>query len=536
MTQQPPPESPKGPPPPITSYPPPPSYPPPLSPLQEQSPAPDAAVAAPPVRSDDPWAPTPEASGWSPVDLVRPLGASTAVSLAAAGLLTLLEVVQAIAAFPAGARYVAAARSGTDASSIYTRYDGTAIFVVATGLVCWVATCVWLGRARHNATTIHPGSHQARGAAWVWWGWIVPVVYLWFPYQVVKDVLVALRPAGSRTLLRLWWSSWLVYLVTDHATWFLLPASGVPDELAARAVGPVEAVNATACLVALVGWVLLVRTVRADQEKAATDAVRGWVAPMAAPAGSASPVDAAPASGPWGSYPEPEAGMSAASWPGRQGSRAMAVWALVLAVIPIPLTWLAGIALALTSLVQSRRGKGFAVAALVIAPLWIVLSIGTLAIVFLDQATSTTAGPQAGPDTPSSPRSPTDTQPERDPSPGHEVFVDELTVGDCLPKGYPNGRTETVRVAPCSQPHLEEVYVKFNLAPGPYPGDKRVDRRAGNGCFKRFEQFVGISFDSSELDMYYLTPVRDFWREDRSVVCTVAVTSPITGTLKGSRR
>jgi hypothetical protein len=418
------------------------------------------------------------------------------VALAAAGLLTLVEVVQAIAAFPASARYVAAARSGTDVSSIFTLYDVTAVPIVPVALVSWVATCVWLGRARHNATTVHPGSQHARGAAWVWWGWIVPVVYLWFPYQVVRDVLAALRPAGSRPLLKLWWSSWLVYIVTDHATWFLLPASGAPDELAARAVGPIEAISASACMFALVAWVLVVRTVRADQEKAA-NAVPGLSTTA---------------------EPSPQ---------GQQGSRAMAVWALVLAAVPIPLTWLAAIGLALTTLVQSRPGKGYAIAALVIAPLWILLSIGTLAVLSLDQTTA---------DPPGASRSPTDTEQERDPSPGHDVFVDDLSTGDCLPKGYPKEQTETVRVAPCGQPHLEEVYARFSLPLGPYPGDEEVGRRADAGCLKRFAQFVGTSFHSSDLDMYDLVPVKDFWPEDRSVLCTVAVSSPSTGTLKGSRR
>jgi hypothetical protein len=87
------------------------------------------------------------ASSWSTAGSVRPLGASTYVAVAATALLTLLEVVQAMTAFPAGTRYVAAARSETDVSSIYTLYDATAVFVLAMALMCWVATCVWLTRA-----------------------------------------------------------------------------------------------------------------------------------------------------------------------------------------------------------------------------------------------------------------------------------------------------------------------------------------------------------------------------------------------------
>ena len=80
------------------------------------------------------------------------------------------------------------------------------------------------------------------------------------------------------------------------------------------------------------------------------------------------------------------------------------------------------------------------------------------------------------------------------------------------------------------------MYAGFDLAAGPYPGDKKVDRRASAGCLKRFEPFVGIGYDHSELDMYYLIPLQDFWPEDRRVLCTVTVASPTTGTLQGTRR
>jgi hypothetical protein len=133
----------------------------------------------------------------------------------------------------------------------------------------------------------------------------------------------------------------------------------------------------------------------------------------------------------------------------------------------------------MTSLVQSRRGRGYAIAALVIAPLWILLSIGALAIAFLNH---TTADPASGS------RSRAEAPQEQEPPASHDVFVNEPSVGDCLPRGYPQGQPESVRVAPCSQPHLEEVYAKFNLPKGRYPGDKKVQQRADSGCLQRFEQ------------------------------------------------
>jgi ABC-type sugar transport system permease subunit len=60
-------------------------------------------------------------------------------------------------------------------------------------------------------------------------------------------------------------------------------------------------------------------------------------------------------------------------------SKAMAVWALVLACIPMFLAWIIAIVLALVVLTSPKdgydRGRGLAIAALVIAPMWIVAFI-----------------------------------------------------------------------------------------------------------------------------------------------------------------
>jgi hypothetical protein len=50
---------------------------------------------------------------------------------------------------------------------------------------------------------------------WVWLGWVIPVVSLWFPYQVVRDILRATCGAVRgvsvpRNLLGPWWTSWLL--------------------------------------------------------------------------------------------------------------------------------------------------------------------------------------------------------------------------------------------------------------------------------------------------------------------------------------
>jgi len=72
---------------------------------------------------------------------------------------------------------------------------------------------IWFRRAKIN--TEHIGSEQRYGRGWAFWGWIVPVVNFWIPFQIMDDLLRASRPTWSRagkTWLPLtWWISWTLF-------------------------------------------------------------------------------------------------------------------------------------------------------------------------------------------------------------------------------------------------------------------------------------------------------------------------------------
>ncbi|WP_318842915.1 DUF4328 domain-containing protein [Myceligenerans pegani] len=79
----------------------------------------------------------------------------------------------------------------------------------------YVVSCLWLHRSRVVAEAMTAEDVHDRGRIWAWLGWVVPVVALWFPYQVVRDVRVAsgaFRPAG----LGVWWACWLCMGVTFY--------------------------------------------------------------------------------------------------------------------------------------------------------------------------------------------------------------------------------------------------------------------------------------------------------------------------------
>lgn len=81
-----------------------------------------------------------------------------------------------------------------------------------------VLVIVWLYRARRNVG--HLGRHL-RALGWAIGGWFCPVVFLWFPFQVVLDA----ARTDSATRHRMpwffggWWGCWVLAWATSfHAT------------------------------------------------------------------------------------------------------------------------------------------------------------------------------------------------------------------------------------------------------------------------------------------------------------------------------
>lgn len=76
-----------------------------------------------------------------------------------------------------------------------------------TNIAALVATGLWLLAIRSIAEWTSPGTCQRHAAYWCFLGWVVPVVNLWIPLQVVED---ASRRVGSR--VRTFWPWWIAWL------------------------------------------------------------------------------------------------------------------------------------------------------------------------------------------------------------------------------------------------------------------------------------------------------------------------------------
>ena len=114
----------------------------------------------------------------------------------------------------------------------------------------------------------------------------------------------------------------------------------------------------------------------------------------------------------------------------------------------------------------------------------------------------------------------------------------ELEVGDCLPL-VEYGEEDQIfelPVVPCEQPHTDEIYLIFDVEDGEFPGDDALAEAAWDGCVAQFEDFVGIPYEDSVLDIYTYQPTRGSWTraEDRTVHCIVFSYEDVTGTLEGA--
>ncbi|KUN10628.1 hypothetical protein AQI95_01695 [Streptomyces yokosukanensis] len=84
----------------------------------------------------------------------------------------------------------------------------------ALTLLCAALFLSWLLKLRENARALSGDTPKYLGI-WVFLGWIVPVVNLWFPRGIVVDAFRSSAP-GRRlpASVNVWWGLWLIGLLT----------------------------------------------------------------------------------------------------------------------------------------------------------------------------------------------------------------------------------------------------------------------------------------------------------------------------------
>lgn len=139
-----------------------------------------------------------------------------------------------------------------------------AVFVVALAAAA-VTFISWLRQVRANAEMFCRAPHR-NGRGWVIAGWFVPVVSLWYPKQIVDDVVAASSPRTSPHADRLpeetsgivlvWWAAWIGSTVLD------LAAPRTPDNPAAGDLLATAGFSIASAVLSVVAAVYAVRVIR----------------------------------------------------------------------------------------------------------------------------------------------------------------------------------------------------------------------------------------------------------------------------------
>jgi hypothetical protein len=117
-------------------------------------------------------------------------------------------------------------------------------------------------------------------------------------------------------------------------------------------------------------------------------------------------------------------------------------------------------------------------------------------------------------------------------------------VGDCLDVGSLATVVETLPTVPCDEPHEAEVYAVLDLESDAAYEDLAVDEVAFDECEALFADFIGVAYEESVIEIWYLYPDTTGWGAgDREVICAAAELDwdtgdvvPVTGTLADANR
>ncbi|HET6952015.1 MAG TPA: septum formation family protein [Acidimicrobiales bacterium] len=133
-------------------------------------------------------------------------------------------------------------------------------------------------------------------------------------------------------------------------------------------------------------------------------------------------------------------------------------------------------------------------------------------------------------------------EPERDESTGEiteagDADVFSMQVGDCLTDNA-IGDVSEVPVVPCTEAHTSEVFYSHTIEDGDFPGSDGLTTIGEQACIPAFEQFVGVPYEASVLDVTTLEPTADSWEQgDRELLCLIYDPAGDTvGTLEASAR
>lgn len=204
---------------------------------------------------------------FGPVPQPEPARGMMIAAIVMASVFVALEVIEAVLSWPAQSRLLDAVEHG-ERLDFVTPYDVAGFFWIPVLISVYIVTCVWLQRVRANAEILRPTVHHARKRWWVWGSWIVPIVNLGFPYQIVRDISTSERGEVTAPRINAWWTFWLLSFFIEYLGLRVINVQARADiEDAYSGLGIIETTNAVLCVAAFVMWIRIVRGIGRDQDQ-----------------------------------------------------------------------------------------------------------------------------------------------------------------------------------------------------------------------------------------------------------------------------
>lgn len=206
-----------------------------------------------------------------------------------------------------------------------------------------------------------------------------------------------------------------------------------------------------------------------------------------------------PAGPTYGAPPPPPAGEP-------ESTNGFAIASLICGIVAPCGAGLLAVVFGIVALVQLRqrrqKGKGMAIAGLVLTGAWVLVFAAIITISII--ASGADRDPQSG-----------------DITSGGNIPVTSLQPGDCV-NGLEEGRVGlTLPAVPCAEPHEAEVYSVFDVnQDGSWPGQDPIIEEAQDRCLRDLEDNFPDEYADNQVDIFYLHPSEATWRTgDREVVC-----------------
>jgi len=121
---------------------------------------------------------------------------------------------------------------------------------------------------------------------------------------------------------------------------------------------------------------------------------------------------------------------------------------------------------------------------------------------------------------------------------GGTLAINELRVGDCFdPKDLDVEEANEVDVRRCDENHQFEMMFTGPMQDGGYPTEAQFEDFVGASCLPAFDEYVGVAYEASRLEVYWYFPVEGAWGDgDRLIQCAVydPLDSQIVGSLRGA--